>query len=111
MAEKHGSSETVQQAAGRGRAGQIAPGYGMEYREGKVGGDHGGQIGIPKVSRRHVLVCTEEESGGQRVDDWFKSPQPGSGKASVQGIPVNQFPLWFPSLAKGGVDEEQDGNP
>ena len=45
----------------------------LEHREGKVG-DHGGQIGVPKVSRRHVLVCTEEESGGQRVNDWFKSP-------------------------------------
>lgn len=36
---------------------------------------------------------------------------PGSGMASVQDIPLNQLFLWFSSLAEGGVDEEQDGNP
>lgn len=29
MAEKYGSSETVQQVAGRGKVGQTVPGYGM----------------------------------------------------------------------------------
>lgn len=30
----------------------------------------------------------------------------GSGMASVQGSPLNQFPLCFASLAEGGMDEE-----
>jgi len=35
----------------------------------------------------------------------------GSVMVSVQDIPLSQLSPWFPSLAKGGVDEEQDGNP